>query len=208
MIDNAIQYKAEVVRKGIHLCSLSIPIIYHHLTRQEALVLLVPLAFLFLMVDITRYYHKPTAEIFYKFFRPILRSHEQNENQKRLNGATYVLLSAALCVAIFPKIIFLTAFSILIISDSVAALIGRKFGKKKFFSKSVEGSFAFFLSACIVVLVAPKLTNTFNEYAIGFFAAAVGAVVEALSITIDDNFSIPISVGSVMWIGYILFHLL
>jgi dolichol kinase len=92
------------------------------------------------------------AKIFYTIFGFLLRQHEVDTGKKNLNGATYVLISALICVIIFPKIFFVTAFTILIISDSLAALIGRKFGRHKLFAKSLEGTLAFFISASIVIL--------------------------------------------------------
>jgi dolichol kinase len=201
-----IEYSAEIIRKGIHLCSLSIPIIYYFISRDTALTILLPLTAAFLIIDILRYYHPPTAKIFYRLFGWMLRSHEQNENAKRLNGATNVFISATICVILFPKLITITAFTILIISDSSAALIGRRWGKHRFFKKSVEGSLAFFLTAVIVTLITPKLTHTAGEYCIAVGAAAFGTVVEALSITIDDNLSIPLSIGSVLWVLYLIFY--
>jgi dolichol kinase len=200
-----IDYKAEVARKGIHLTSLSIPIIYYFISRDAALLILVPVTLSFLVVDLLRYHHKPTATLFYKIFRFMLREHEQDENSKRLNGATNVLIAATLCVTLFPKIIVLTAFTILIISDSMAALIGRRFGKRKFLEKSVEGSLAFFVFAVAVIFATPKIEYSIVEYSIGIFAAAVGTVVEAASLKIDDNLSIPLAVGVVMWGMYWIF---
>jgi dolichol kinase len=201
-----IDYKAELARKGIHLSSLSIPIIYYFISRDLALALLLPITFAFLAVDLLRYYHKPTADLFYKVFRFMLRKHEQDENSKRLNGATHVLIAASLCVIIFPKLIVLTAFTILIISDSFAALIGRRFGKRKFLSKSVEGSLAFFVFGILVVAVTPKVDYSITEYCIGIFGAGVGTVAEALPWNVDDNLSIPLSIGVAMWALYFLFY--
>jgi len=130
----------------------------------------------------------------------LLREHELDHKKKNLNGATYVLISALISVLIFPKVIFISAFSILIISDSAAALVGRKFGKRKFLSKSLEGTLTFFVSACIVILFTPKVNGFFEEYLIGFIAAFVGAIVENVSFKlVDDNLSIPLSVGFTMW---------
>jgi dolichol kinase len=201
-----IDYKAELARKGIHFFSLSIPIIYYYIERDLALAILVPITLAFLAVDLLRYYHKPTANLFYTVFGFMLRKHELDENSKRLNGATNVLIAASLCVIIFPKLIVLTAFSILIISDSVAALFGRQFGKRKFLQKSAEGSMAFFLSALLVIAFTPKVGGNIDEYFIGAVAAFVGAVVEAGSWKIDDNLSVPLSVGVVMWGLYFLFY--
>lgn len=207
MIDAAnIEYKAEIARKGIHLSSLSIPIIYYFIERDLALQLLVPITFAFLLVDLLRYYHKPTADLFYKVFRFMLRKHEQDHTSKRLNGATNVLIAATLCIILFPKLIVLSAFTILIVSDTFAALIGRKFGRRKFFQKSVEGSLTFFISALIVVAITPKVERSMTEYVIGAIAALVGTIVEAGSWKIDDNLSIPFSVGIVMWGMYLLLY--
>ena len=39
---------------------------------------------------------------------------------------------------------------------------------------------------------------------IGIIAAAVGAITESLSSTIDDNIAVPLSIGCVMWGMYFL----
>lgn len=135
----------------------------------------------------------------------MLRKHEIDSKKKNLNGATYVFLSAVLVVFVFPKVIVITAFSVLIISDTLAALIGRKFGKHKFLAKSLEGTAAFFVSACLVVLVTPKVSGEPLEYLIGFLSVAVGAIAENISYGwSDDNFAIPVSIGVVMWVSYLL----
>jgi len=195
-------YGVELVRKAIHLCSLSIPIVYSFISRPTALAILVPLTLLVGLADIARFLHPSIGRVYNSYLGWLLRAHERNHDRRRLNGATYVLLSATLCVLFFPKLIVITAFSILIISDTLAALIGRKFGRRPFFKKSLEGTATFFLSAVLVVLLTPKIEYHFMEYAIGVISAFVGALVEALSIAIDDNLSIPLSIGVVMWILY------
>ena len=201
-----IDYRAELIRKTIHLCSLSIPVTYYFISRERALMLLVPVMSMFLIVDLLRYFHEPTAKLFYRSFGWLLRSHEHDHKAKRLSGATHVLISATLCVLVFPKLITITAFAILIISDSAAALVGRRFGRKRFLNKSLEGSAAFFLTALAVIAATPKISSGSGEYAIAVIAAAVGTVVEALSVGIDDNLSIPLSIGTVMWVLYDIFY--
>jgi dolichol kinase len=194
-----IDFRHELVRKSIHVTSLSIPIIYWFITWKLALMILVPLALAFLATDLARYYHPGVGDRFYRWFGWLLRKHESDHTRKRLNGATNILLSAVLCVLIFPKLITITAFSILIISDTSSALIGRRFGRRRFFHKSVEGALAFFLTAVLVVFVTPKIDGLPLEYVIGIIAAAVGAITESLSSTIDDNIAVPLSIGCVMW---------
>ena len=200
-----IDYNHELVRKAIHLFSLSIPTIYFFISKQLALYLLVPVTAGFIIVDMARYYIPSVAQWFYRWFGWLLRRHETDVNKKRLNGASNVLVSALLCVIFFPKIIAINAFTILIISDTTSALIGRRFGRHRFLAKSLEGSAAFFVSALLVVLIAPKIEQLPMEYLLGFIAAAIGTVVEALPIKIDDNLTIPLSVGFSLWALYVWF---
>jgi dolichol kinase len=197
-----IDYKSEFIRKSIHLCSLSVPTIYFFISKQLALEILVPMFLAFLVIDLARFYHKPFQAWFYRWFRWLLRKHETDQMTKRLTGATNILFSAIVCVLIFPKIITVNAFAILIISDITSALFGRRFGKRRFLQKSLEGTLAFFVSASVVVFLAPKVQGLTLEYVIGIAAAAVGAVVEAASTMIDDNISVPLAIGLLMWALY------
>jgi len=207
LIDNGtIHYRDEVVRKLIHLCSLSIPIIYYFISKNTAVYILAGFTLFAILIDMSRYLSPRIGKYFYLTFGFLLRKHELDNNKRNLNGATYVFISALLSVVIFPKVLFLTAFPILIISDSTAALIGRKWGKHKLLSKSLEGTLAFFISASIVVMFTPKLNGSITEYMIGILAAAIGAIVENISHGYaDDNLSIPISVGFSMWLLYLWF---
>ena len=131
-------FRKELVRKLIHLSSLSIPLCYWFVvTKNIALEILIPLAFISLLADVARLYNSSFAKFYYTFFHSLLREHETTSKKKNLTGATYVLISAVICIALFPKIIFVTSFSVLIISDTASALFGRKFGKHKF--KKIAG---------------------------------------------------------------------
>ncbi len=203
---STIDFKGELARKSIHMFSLSIPIIYYFIDRNTALCILVPLALFTLAVDISRFFFPKLKEFILGIFGFMMREHELGEKSKNLSGATYVLISAALVVFIFPKEFVLTGFTILIISDVLAALIGRKFGKRPFLRKSLEGTATFFISACTIVLLTPKIEYRISEYLIGFIAAAIGALAENVSYGwADDNFLVPVSICLVMWILYLLF---
>ncbi len=198
-----IDYKSELLRKSIHLTSLLIPIIYYFIPEGLGLSILIPLVIFSLVIDTLKIFSQKFRKFFIKVFGFMLREHELDVSKHTYTGATFVLLSALISALIFPKVIFVTAFSILIISDTSAALIGRKYGKHKFLSKSLEGSTAFFLSAVIVVLATPKVTGSFTEYLIGFIAAFVATFGENLSYGwADDNFVIPLSAGFTMWLLY------
>lgn len=198
-------YGTEIIRKAIHLTSLLIPVVYSFVTKQTALAILIPLTLLFAVSDAARLLVPAVGRLYSRLFGFLLRRHEKNEAGRRLNGATYVLLSATILIIFFPKIIVITAFAILIISDTSAALVGRRFGRHRFLTKSVEGSSAFFVSALLVVAVAPKVAYLPAEYLIGGAAALLGAIVEASALRLDDNLSIPLSVGGALWAMYAFF---
>lgn len=200
-----IDYKDELVRKLIHLISLSIPIVYYFISKTSASIILGSLSFFAVTLDLARYFSPQIGKVFYNVFGFMLRRHEVDEKKKNLNGATYVLLSALIGILIFPKIIFITAFAMLIIGDIMAALVGRKFGKHKFLAKSLEGTLAFFVSSCIVVFFTPKVGYIQAEFIIGFIAAFIGAITENISLGfVDDNLSIPLIVGFSMWLLYLI----
>ena len=196
-----ITYRSEVLRKGIHLLSLSIPVIYSVISQATALWILVPLACLFVAIDILGHKEGWVRNTMLRYFEPVMRNHELKVDDVRLNGASHVLIAACASVWLFPKIIAITAFSILIISDICAALVGRRFGSHRFLDKSLEGTLAFAVSAIGVVLVIASISSApISFVVIGAFASIVGALVENISprLRLDDNISIPGSVGVTM----------
>lgn len=209
-----ISYKQEVVRKSIHMVSLSIPIVYSFITKELALTILIPMTILSIIIDFASRKKSKFREFFHKIFGKILRPHEYYD-VFTLNGATWVLISAVVCITIFPKTFVVTGFSILIISDISSALIGRKFGKHPLFiRKSWEGTSAFWISAILVVIVIGNLLSApWTFYFFGIIAAIIGGIAEAAStmLKMDDNLSIPLSIGLVLWAGEFLsvsyFHL-
>lgn len=201
-----VSFQYELVRKGIHMMSLSIPVVYYFVSQSTMLMMLIPLAAAFVIGDLLRSFHKPSFHLYQRVFGRMLRAHEKTPHKKTLNGASWVLLSAIFCVLVFPKLITITAFAILIISDTMAALIGRRFGTKKFNDKSLEGSTAFVVSAAIVILFTPKVQHLVLEYVIAVMSGVIGALAEVFSFDIiDDNFAIPVAIGAALWLMYFLF---
>ncbi|MBN9399233.1 MAG: hypothetical protein J0I17_03555 ['Candidatus Kapabacteria' thiocyanatum] len=202
MSDSAqITYGNELARKGIHITSLLIPIIYLQISRPAALWILVPMMVVAILIDMLMHYHEPTRALMLRLFGSLLRDHELRTDRLLLNGASWVLIAATLMVLLFPKVIAVTAFSILIISDTFAALVGRRFGTRPFLDKSVVGTMTFILTAIVVVGVYAAIYSLPWTYvASGAIGAVLGGVAEAGSIRLklDDNISIPFSIAITM----------
>ncbi|MBU1677856.1 MAG: dolichol kinase [Bacteroidetes bacterium] len=202
----AIDYKTELMRKSIHLCSLSFPIIYYFVTRDFALTVLIPFTIFSLVVDLARYLVPPFSKVFYAAFGFMLRPHEIDNKKKNLSGATYVLIAVTVVIFFFPKLFVIPALAVLIIGDIFAALIGRKFGTHKFLFKSLEGTTAFFVTGSLVIFFSPKIDGGLTEYLIGFAAVGIGAIAENISYGwADDNLTIPISICLAMMLLYAIF---
>ncbi|NTW51838.1 MAG: phosphatidate cytidylyltransferase [Chlorobiaceae bacterium] len=190
---NRLDYRFEFARKSIHLSSLLIPLIYWYIGRKQALLIIVPITAGFLFVDVFKNFIPSLSKWYHETFGSMLRHHELNKERLHLNGATWITLSALILIAFFPKTIAVAAFAMVSVSDTMAALVGKKFGRHRFGEKSLEGSLAFFISAFIVVSVVPGLLLP-----VGAIMALAGTIAEALTIRIDglkidDNLTVPIA---------------
>lgn len=174
---------------------------YLHVQHGTAIGILLALTVASLVVDLLMHVHEPTRTFMMRYFGGMLRPHETTSERIHLTGASWVLIAALLTFAVFPKIISVTAFTVLNVSDSFAALIGRRFGKRQFFDKSLAGSVAFMVSASAIVVFYGWLVGAPQTYYVGGVAASiVTAIVEASStrLKVDDNLSIPFSFGLTM----------
>ena len=206
--DHNITFLQELLRKSIHLSSLSIPICYIFFSKESMLMVLIPFMICVVFVDIATRKNPFIRKIYLKIFGFMLRKHEIQAREMLLNGASWVLVSAVLSIYFFPQIVAIISLSILFISDIVAAIVGRRFGKKRFLGlkgKSWTGTLAFFISAFIVSSIYGfAFEYTIPFFVIAMFASVMSAFCEAISKEIlhaDDNFTIPISFGIAMWIG-------
>lgn len=188
-----IPFSQELWRKATHLGALIIPGSYlaFGLTPSQMLAIMIPVAFLMLLIDISRlrqwaFWRKVAAPIGGR----MIRGHEQAGD---FTGATYILISVCLTVIMYTKPIAIAALTFIIVGDTLAALVGRRFGRHRFGRKSVEGSLACLAGTLLVAVLAPDLALP-----VALFGAVVAAITEALSTHIDDNISVPIVSGLAM----------
>jgi len=192
---NKISFKNELLRKGIHLSSSTIPLFYYFTNKSITVILLSIAAAILLFLDIGKRFSKPIENVFNKCLDPVLRHHETKKETHLFTGGTTFTISILLCVLIFQKEIAITAIFVMIICDSAAAIIGKSFGKHFIKNKTFEGSAAFLLSGFIVILLTPKVTNDINEYYIGFIVILLTTLVELIPLRFDDNIFVPVFFG-------------
>lgn len=202
-----ITYASEIARKGIHLASLLIPIVYLQLDHWTGIVILCAMTTASLLIDVLLHVHAGSRRLLLSLVGPLLRQHELREDRFHLTGASWVLIAATLTFLVFPTTIAVTAFSVLIVSDTFAALIGRRYGQREFIDKSLAGSVAFALSAFVVVAAWQAVFSLpLSFFVAGTIASTAAAVAEAASsrLRLDDNIAIPCSYGIVHWLVSVL----
>jgi len=198
-----ITYKSELARKSIHLSSLGIPFVYLRIPHETGMAILAVMTLVSVIIDAAMHYHTPTRTLMFKLVGPLLRGHERQRDRFLLTGASWVLIAAFITLAVFPTIVAVTAFTVLIVSDTFAALIGRRYGRLPFLDKSVVGTVTFIITAWVVVVfydVVYALPWTF--LLAGAVGSVVGGIIEAGSIRLrlDDNLSIPFSIAVTMMV--------
>ncbi len=97
-------------------------------------------------------------------------------------------------VLFFSKEIAVVALIFLMISDALAALGGKLWGKRLFYKdKTIEGSSIFLLTAFGTVVILPT-----HPLVIGYIGACTAFVIDVFVMKINDNLMIPVCSGFIM----------
>ena len=183
----------EILRKLIHLACSIIPILYYfYFKREQIVVICVSITVIFLVAEIIRTRFDWGRELYKKWFFPLLREGEKDQN---LTGATHLFLSVTVSFLIFEKHIAIPAVLILTIADAMAAIVGKLYGKHQLLQKTWQGSATFFLISLVV------LFTNFSEYRmILVLIALIVTIVELLPLPFSDNYSVPLSAGLLLFV--------
>lgn len=189
-------FKKELYRKAIHLSSLWIPLVIYFAHTGISVALFATLLLGDLALEYANYRRIPWArQIFAVLFSRTMRHKETTHARFEASGSMYVLASAIVCTILFSKHVAVISLTVMLISDTVAALFGKAYGTRKLYkNKSLEGTCAFFVSALVVNIVC----STFYPFGVASVIACIIATFAEMfedKLEIDDNFSIPLSVG-------------
>lgn len=121
---------------------------------------------------------------------------EENQNTVPGQGSIFLAIGILLSVIFFDKNVAMAAIVTVTFGDSIGALVGMYFGRiKNPFNKTkhIEGTLAgFAVAATINLMFLAPLT--------AIFVSAIGLITESINFElneykIDDNLTVPISVG-------------
>ena len=177
-------FKDEFKRKLVHFGSSAIGLSILYFDREIILPALIIISIIFPLLDYLRISNKSVSNFYDTYFSSITRSFESN----KFTGATFVFLGAILTYILFSQKVAGISLIIMSLSDAMAAIIGVGYGKTKLLDKSLEGSFAFFLTTFIILYFFKISVIT------ALLVSILVTIIELIDLpNINDNVSIPIS---------------
>ena len=121
------QLKLEIKRKLFHATSLIFPIMYIYNSKTYILNLLIFFTILVLILDIGRNYSTKLNNFILKIFDSLIRKGEFGSGFK-LSSMSYMMLGMLTTAIFFPKGLAINSWLVLIVSDSLASILGNRFG--------------------------------------------------------------------------------
>ena len=191
LIDKKKNLKSEVKRKAFHMsmgmAMLLFPYLFENVISVGLLAILAIIGMLLLKYSKLK---NNLGKTLYSIERKSL-------------GEFYFIISIFLIFWLSGgnKVLYSVPILILTFADSTAALIGKSYAKKNLAemsedAKSIEGSFMFFVTAFMIVLVPLLLYTTVGREEVLIISAIIGlnvAMVEMISHSGDDNILIPMT---------------
>ena len=183
-----------VWRRLFHLIAgSSIPIAGIIVVSPHMVMVLAALSGSALALDLVRFRLGWLNRYFLRWLAPLLKGSEE----RRITGATYLLIAALAVFWLFDSTIAVASLLFLSLGDPAAALVGRPMPGPRIWGKSPGGTAAF-LAVSLAVVGVLAATGVI-EYHWGLLVgAAVAALVELASLPPDDNLTVPLISGSAM----------
>ncbi len=181
-----LSFKNEFKRKIVHFASAIIGLSIIYLDREVILPFLIVSAIIFPLLDYMRINNKFVSNFYNSYFHSITRSFES----KKLTGASFVFWGALITYILFEPKVAGIALIVMSLADANAAIIGVGYGNTKLLNKSLEGSFAFYVTTFTILYIfkIPLI--------ISLFISVIATFTELIEIPkINDNISIPLSVA-------------
>lgn len=187
-----LSYGGEFLRKLTHLFAFIIPgtYVFLELSREVMLAIMIPIALGMIVIDVSRLRGWKLWRLLRKIISPMIR---ESETQGNFTGAFYILTTACVVIGLFSRPVAALSLAYIIAGDPASALIGRKFGRHKFRTKSLEGSLAFLVAAILISLIMPDI-----PLVVKLIGALVATITEAVSFNVDDNTTVPLVSGLVI----------
>lgn len=173
--------------------------------RSSAVLILGMILALDLVLESIRLRVPTMNEKVIRLWGPLMRQSET----ERFSGISYYLAAAILVIGIFPKPVAILSILYLACGDPIASLFGILYGKYgiRFKNgKTLVGTLAGIATCTLITLVFLNGMGLplHQVLLLTLLGGCVGGSAELLPLEIDDNFSIPLVSGFVLWFAFIL----
>lgn len=180
-------------RPLVHLSSILVPVLVEVTSKPLILVALCVVTVGYVAEELLRLRGRPVPLI----SRFTLRMSRQDERSHFIAAPVFLAVGIILVLLLLPRNIAYASIVVAAIGDPVAAYVGGEHGRRRVGSKTWEGfaagAFAAFLPTLILV---PPI--------VGAVGSITGMLLELIG-GIDDNLTIPIGSGAVMFLTSALF---
>ena len=136
-----------------------------------------------------------------RLYGPVAHPHEHYS----VNSATWYTTALVFLALFTTRHASMASLAVLGVADPIAALIGRRWGRHPLRAgRSLEGTLAFFASGSLAAAVALLLAGGLpirSLVAFSLLAGLAGAAAELATARIDDNLTIPVTVGAVLTVA-------
>lgn len=157
-----------------------------------------------LVIEAIRLRNPSVNQTIIRLWKPVMRSCEVD----RCTGIPFYLAASIVSIAVFPKPVAVLSILYLACGDPIASLVGILYGNKSIrFSngKSLLGTLAGIFT-CVLITFAFLLNQSFPYSALlplSVMGGIAGGAAELVPLDMDDNFTIPVISGFVMWFAFI-----
>ena len=177
----------ENTRKAIHLLALLVPPVSELTSKSLVVAALSIITIVYVLGEVLRLKGHGLPII-----TPItLKMSRPEERKGFIVRPAYFAIGIILALVLYPSAIAYASICILAVGDSVAAIVGERFGHRRIVRRKTVEGFAAGLTAAFLLasfLVAPFIA----------LLGAVGAMIMELLDVPDDNLTMPIVAGALM----------
>jgi glycerol-3-phosphate acyltransferase PlsY len=155
--------------------------------RRVVLLVIGVVSLVFILADIVRFLSKRSIAVFFKA-----------AEARRFSSMTYFLVSVFVSFLAFPDEIPYLTLSFTTIGDLLGKLIGLRFGRTALYKeKTLEGSLGFFGGSVMTAYILSRLLPIPLLFV--FLGAGFAALVELYFDLLDDNFSVSLLSGGLLY---------
>ncbi len=156
-------------------------------------------------MEIGRRIHAPLNAALMRLYAHVAHPHERTQ----VNSGTWYATALVLLAFFATRPATMAALAVLGVADPIAGFVGRRWGRRLLRAgRSLEGTLGFVVSGALAAAFALWLAGGVapdRVVLLAFLSGIAGAVAELFSTRLDDNLTIPLTVGAVVTAASSLF---